>query len=82
LVAVFWYAAVGIWLALLAGSESTGSRIPMNPIAAVYQLFTGHINWPGSWATALVVIEALLLIAVGWVVRRVLTTRARRSTRD
>jgi hypothetical protein len=81
-VAVFWYAVIGIWLALLTGAESTGSRTPMNPIAAVYQVFTGHATWPGSWATSLVVIEALVLIAVGWLIRRVLIERAQRSTKN
>lgn len=82
LVAVFWYAVIGIWLALLTGSESNGSRIPMNPIAAVYHLLAGHITWPGSWATSLVVIEVLLLVAVGWLIRRMLIERTQRSTKN
>jgi hypothetical protein len=78
-VAVFWYAVLGLWLALLTGVEATGSRIPMNPITADYEVLTGHLSWPHGWANALLVIETFLLVAALWLVRRILVDRVKRS---
>jgi hypothetical protein len=75
-VAVFWFMVIGIWLALLVGSKTTGATIPGNPVVAVSELLLGHMHWPGNWSTAFVVLEAGFLAVLTKLVRGALVARA------
>lgn len=77
IIGVFWFALIGIWLALIAGSRATGAQVPGNPIVAVADVAFGHVEWPGGYATLLVVLEAAILVVLLWVLRRVLIDRAK-----
>ena len=81
IIGVFWFALIGVWLALIAGSHATGAIVPGNPIVAVADVAFGHVQWPGGYATLLVVLEFAVLVVLIWVLRRVLIDRAKASAR-
>jgi type VI protein secretion system component VasK len=78
-IVVFWFAVIGVWLALIAGSRATGAHVPGNPIVAVADVAFGHTEWPGGYATLLVILEAAFLGVMIWLARRVLIERAKKA---
>ena len=78
-IGVFWFAVIGVWLALIAGSRATGANVPGNPIVAVADVAFGHTQWVGGYATLLVILEAVFLIVMLWLARRVLIDRAKKA---
>jgi hypothetical protein len=75
-------AVVGVWLAMLIGSQASGADISGNPVKAVEQLALGHVDWPGGWANAFLVFEVLFLVALWWVTGRIMRERMRGEARD
>ncbi|MGW2725089.1 type IV secretory system conjugative DNA transfer family protein [Streptomyces sp. NPDC001492] len=72
------------WTSAAAGAALAGTAAPpSNPFAVLFQLASGAYRWPGAWATAVLVVELVALVAAAALVFRVVRrARARRKPID